>query len=152
MRCAYRNEEARGPVGTIKGPRKQLQPGVIPIHNQLPRALGLHLRQPRVLRRQTGALVPFVEVEYDIEKGGDRAGCYRLESRHRDGRGGGMGREREGGAIANESGPVSLRGPRWGEGQGLRLREFEAAIFRIDKVTIATSQLISLCASTRAAR
>lgn len=111
MRRAYRNKEARGPVGAIKGSRKQLQPCVVPVHNQLPRALGLHLRQPRVLRRQAGALVPFVEVENDIEKGGDRAGSYRLESRHRDGRGGGMRREGECGAIANEPRPVSLGGP-----------------------------------------
>ncbi len=104
---AYRDKKACGPLSAVKCPGEQLQPCVVPVHDQLPRAFGLHLRQPCVLGRQARALVPFVEVEHDIEERGDRAGGDRFEAGHRDGGGGGVRREGKGSAIADQPGCLS---------------------------------------------
>ena len=140
---AHRDEEAGRSLGAIKSSGEQFQPGVVPVHDQFPRALGLHLRQPCVLRRQARTLVPFVQVEHDVEEGRNRSGSYRLETGHRDGRRCGVRREGESGAIADQSGSVS-GAPGGRDETRLRLCELEAAFFCVDKVTVPASDLVRL--------
>ena len=61
-----RNEEAACPIGALKHVRKELQPGVVAVHDQLAFlvtiVLCLDLRKPCVLRSECGRGIRFSEV------------------------------------------------------------------------------------------
>ena len=61
-----RNEETRCTVGTREHVRKQFQPCIIPVHDQLSPGLVIKLRKPGILVCQAGRRVGFGEVEDHI--------------------------------------------------------------------------------------
>ena len=94
-----RNEKACRTILTQKHSRKQLQPGVVPIHDQVSSLLLLQLPKPGILTCKVGGCVRFRKIEDDIQERRDRAGRNGFDTGHGNGRGGGVGGERHGRAI-----------------------------------------------------
>jgi hypothetical protein len=102
-KATYCDEEARGPVVTVKRLGKQLEPRIIAVHEKLACVFGLELGQPGVLGGQCGRGVGFVKVEDKVDKGGDRSRGDGLDPRHRHCRRPSIGREGNGAAFADEA-------------------------------------------------
>lgn len=64
----YRNKEARRSIVAVKGVWKQLQPCIIAIHDKFAIVLGLDLCQPRILGRELGRGVAFINIENEVHK------------------------------------------------------------------------------------
>lgn len=84
IQATYRHEKATRPIRAIKHARKQLQPCIIAIHDQLSGTSGAHLGQPGILVGQTGRLICLVQVEDDIQERRDRPRGDGLQPRHGD--------------------------------------------------------------------
>ena len=104
----YRNKETARPIRTREEVWEQLQPRVVAVHDELAPIPGFQLCEPGILRRERGRGVALSEVEDHVEERGDRARGHGFDAGHGDGWGGGVGREREGGAVADETGRVSF--------------------------------------------
>lgn len=77
-----RNEETRSAICPQKCIRKQLEPCVVAIHDELSLVLVLDLRKPCILVREGGRGIGFGKVQDYIEEGRYGAGGDGLHPRH----------------------------------------------------------------------
>lgn len=117
LQRTYGDEEARGAIHAVKSVGKELEPRIITIHEQFPGIFGFELSQPCVLSGETGRGVTLVNVENEVDKGGDGASGDGLDAWHSHRGGPRIGGIREGVAVSDEStGAVSIHPwGSWGE-------------------------------------
>ena len=103
-----RNKETACPICPLKEVWKQLQPGIVAVHDQLsmpiPELLRLDLGEPGVLCCECRSRVGLGKVQDNVQKGGDGAGGDRFDAGHGDGGRGSVSREGEGSAVSNQTG------------------------------------------------
>jgi hypothetical protein len=70
---SHRYKEARSSISTVEKSRKELQPGVVSVHDQPTTLLRLQLCKPGILGGKSGACIGLGEIENDIEETGYRS-------------------------------------------------------------------------------
>lgn len=141
---ADRNKETGRSICSVKGLRKELEPRVIPIHDNLPSLLCLHLCQPCILCSERGRSVWLCEIQDHIEERWYRASCDCLYSRHGNCRRCSMRSERDGCSAENETAGVILAIWIFFRILNTPLRKCKSRVLRIDKVTALVSSPLKL--------